>query len=68
MRSCQLLRATSVLLFTTSGVLGGNVQSSNLQLPSDAAANKQAVVDIFTNSYNNYLLVLHDARLRFRFR
>lgn len=33
------------------------IQLTNLQLPESAAAHKQAVVDIFTKSYNAYTYV-----------
>lgn len=47
----------SALLLALSGaasVLGAQVQNSNLNLPSDAATNRQAVVDMFTNTFNAY--------------
>ncbi|VDC02721.1 unnamed protein product [Peniophora sp. CBMAI 1063] len=46
--------ALAALALAPSGALAGAVQAANLTLPSSAAANKQAVVDIFTSSYNAY--------------
>ncbi|KAI0314997.1 seven-hairpin glycosidase [Amylostereum chailletii] len=53
MRSYRLL-ASSLALLSAPVALGAQVQSSNIQLPADAATNKQAVVDIFTQSYSSY--------------
>ncbi|KZV67861.1 glycoside hydrolase family 47 protein [Peniophora sp. CONT] len=44
----------AALALAPAGALAGAVQAANLTLPSSAAANKQAVVDIFTSSYNAY--------------
>lgn len=46
--------AALALAFFPSGILAGSVQLPNIQLPSSAAANKAAVVDIFTRSYDGY--------------
>lgn len=50
----MLLRRYLVLVFVPALVSGEPVQLSNLQLPSSAATHKQAVVDLFTNSYEAY--------------
>jgi mannosyl-oligosaccharide alpha-1,2-mannosidase len=45
--------ALALTLFP-SGTLAGSVQAPNIRLPNSAAANKAAVVDIFTRSYEAY--------------
>lgn len=42
------------LAFLPSGILAGSAQKPNIELPNSAAANKAAVVDIFTKSYEGY--------------
>jgi hypothetical protein len=51
------MRHSLVILFVT-GVLAGPVQVPNLVVPASAVANKQAVVDIFTESYQAYRYVV----------
>lgn len=46
------------LAVTAPGAIAANVQKPDIELPSSAAANKAAVVDIFTRSYDAYKWVL----------
>lgn len=46
--------ALALVALSATSAFGGPVQKPNIRLPRSAAANKAAVVDIFTRSYNAY--------------
>lgn len=60
MRSMGIQRLSALLLaFTgTASVLATPVQKDGLQLPAGSAENRQAVIDMFTRTFNNYTYVL----------